>query len=745
MSLRQAVARHRQDHRLILVALVLLLLAAVVGYVVLLRGRNLPEALVQNRVLLFLLWYVNVVLILVVAFVLLRNLAKLVLERRSGLLGSKFKTKLVATYVGLALLPVSVLFVLATGLLRGSIERWFDTPLEKVLAQAATVARSYDDLVGKTTQRAALDIARLLAGADVAPADLELAARPEIQALLQQALADKELDFVGLYVGSEFVQAVVRPQAGLPDLPEPTKDFLAEVTVAGAGTRVDSKPGLAGRLIYGGAAGTPTASGVRRVVVAGVLLDPAVAGPSAQLVETYQSYRQLVVLQDDIEASHFLIFLMVTLLILLASSWTGLYLARRITQPIQALVEGTRRVSSGARDHRVEAVADDELGVLVDSFNGMTAELARGETLLAERNQELLAANRRLAEERARIAAVLENVAAGVVSVDGDGRVFTCNSAALAMLGAREQDVLGQRPRDVWPDGERAKLLPLFAERPDGRPREVRLVLGGEWQTFEAKVTALVDAGGHEVARVVVLEDSTELIKAQQLAAWNEAAKRIAHEINNPITPIRLSAERLLRRHAQGDADFAHTLAEGVDTIVRSVGTIKAMVDEFAEYARMPRPQPRDVELQRLVAETIHLYQGLKPGVEVVSRVPADLLPIVADPEQLKRALINLLDNALEATDPPGGITVDAGLLPGNGSAAVPGSAARLELQVADTGRGIPAAAKEKLFLPYFSTKGRGTGLGLAIVHRIVSDHQGRIRVGDNEPQGTIFTIELPA
>ncbi|HSN87784.1 MAG TPA: ATP-binding protein, partial [Thermoanaerobaculia bacterium] len=340
-----------------------------------------------------------------------------------------------------------------------------------------------------------------------------------------------------------------------------------------------------------------------------------------------------------------------------------------------------------------------------------------------------------LADERAMIAAVLENLAAGVISVASDGRIFTCNSAALGLLRQREEEVLRRPFEEAWADPERARLAALLKETgfAEHAVRELHMLLGGEWKTFDVKVTALRDASGVVQGRVVVLEDLTELIKAQQLAAWNEAARRIAHEIKNPLTPILLSAERMLKKHEQGDPGLGKAIEEGAEIIVREVTTLQGMVDEFSRYARMPRPSPTDVDVARLVGETVHLYRNLKPGVDVEGEVRDGLRLVRLDGEQIKRALINLLDNAVEATEAPGLVTVRA--CPVNG---------HVEIQVADTGRGIPPASKEKLFLPYFSTKGRGTGLGLAIVHRIVTDHHGSIRVEDNVPQGTVFTMELP-
>jgi two-component system, NtrC family, nitrogen regulation sensor histidine kinase NtrY len=747
MDLRAKLLRYRKDHRLVIAALVALLLVFTSLFYFMQRGRDLPAVLVTNRVLLFVLWYANVVLILTVLFVLLRNVFKLVIERRARILGSTFRLKLVATYIGLSLIPVLLLFFIATELLQGSIDRWFNTPLAPVLARGNTVSQGLYDQIEKNDLRDARRALREIQGID-----LRLAGdRPRLTRHLQELLTELGLDVLEVYEGTEFVHAVVNPESGMADLPDPGRDFLEQAAAAGNASRIDTPPGIPGRLMLVAAASSPAPSPTPApappaaaaekpappiIVVAGSRIDPELAAATEGLVRDYQTYRQLEVQKDDLRASHLLIFLMVTLLILLASSWVGLYLARRVTVPIQALAEGTRRISGGDLSHRVDVEADDELGVLVESFNGMTEELESNKAELERGNLELVSTNQRLAGERALLAAVLENVAAGVVSVDGKGRIFLCNNAALKMLRQREGEALGRRPDQAWADPERAKLAALLSGDTARAVQSVQLLLGGEWKTFEAKVTALTpgagDAGTAE-GKVLVLEDLTELIKAQQLAAWNEAARRIAHEIKNPLTPIRLSAERLLRKYRQGDPGLGEAIEQGAEIIVREVLTLQGMVDEFSRYARMPRPQPAQVDLSRLVGDTLNLYRNLKPGVEVEGTVDDSLPPAWLDGEQIRRALINLLDNAVEATEAPGRVTVAAFRENGH-----------LEIRVADTGRGIPPEAKEKLFLPYYSTKGRGTGLGLAIVHRIVAEHHGTIRVEDNVPRGTVFTVELP-
>ncbi|HEX9943495.1 MAG TPA: ATP-binding protein [Thermoanaerobaculia bacterium] len=740
MGIREKILRHRKDHRLIGAGLVALLLLFTGLFYLAQRGRDLPAALVTNRVLLFVLWYVNVVLILVVVFILLRNLIKLLVERRHRVLGSTFKFKLVATYIGLSLIPVLLLFAIATELLQGSIDRWFNTPVAPVLERGNAVAQALHDRIERTNLRDASRVLSEIRGFDLD----DPRERPRLTRRMQELLRELDLDLLAVYEGRDFVHAILNSQSGILDLPEPDRAFLEQAAQEGRATAVETPPGTRGSLLVAAVSGPavrpqPAAGRPPVVVVAGSLLDPVLAEQREKLVQDYQAYRQLQVQKDDLRASHLLLFLMVTLLILLASSWTGLYLARRVTVPIQALAEGTRRISGGDLSQRVDVDADDELGVLVDSFNSMTRELAVNRELLEQGNRELTMSNQWLAAERALIAAVLENVAAGVVSIDSAGRIFLCNGAALNMLRQREEDVVGRPFEDAWSDPERSRLAAVVREAgegaADGRASQnVHLTLGGEWKTFEAKVTALRDAEeGRAQGWVLVLEDLTELIKAQQLAAWNEAARRIAHEIKNPLTPIRLSAERMLRKHRQGDPGLGEAIEEGVETIVREVVTMQGMVDEFSRYARMPRPRPTPVDLPRLVGETVHLYHDLKPGVAVESEVDPALSTVRLDAEQVRRALINLLDNAVEATEAPGRVTVSAHAVNGH-----------LEIQVADTGRGISPASKEKLFLPYFSTKGRGTGLGLAIVHRIVTDHQGSIRVEDNVPQGTVFTVELP-
>ncbi len=727
MDLREELRRRRKDSRWIIGGLGILLLILSAIFYFIQRSRDLPNDEVTDRVLLFVLWYINVVLIVTIVFVLLRNLFKLVVERHHGIFGSKLRTKLVATYICLALIPVLLLFVYGSQLLQGWIDRWFNEPaIKQVMEQGYEVAQS---LYAQENDRNRRDARRVLA--QIEKFDLQKPrTRPELARRLQTLLNELELDVLSVYSDTDFVHAIIRPQSGIDGVPDHGDRFLADALEQGEAEKILPMAENQGRVLLSAVAAAAAADGgPRTIVVAGSLLEARLATQSEKLIKAYQGYRQLEVRKSDIKTTYRLTFLMVTLVILLMTAWVGLYLARRVTVPIEAMAEGTRRLSEGDLDHQVEVPADDELGELVRSFNRMTTELKRNK-------EELISANRNLGEERAVIAAVLQNVAAGVISVDEEGHIITCNRAALTMLRQANERAVGRAFRKLWDDDERSKLAELFEEDPgpSGRlSRGLRLFLGGEWKTFEAKVRTMRDKDGQVSGRVMVLEDLTELISAQQMAAWNDAARRVAHEIKNPLTPIKLAAERLLVRHRQGDKKLGKALEEGMETIVREVDSMRAMVDEFSRFARMRPPQPAQIDLAKLVAEILKLYEGLKPGVDVESEIGTEARQALLDGEQIRSVLINLLDNALEATQPPGRVSVNVHA--DNGS---------LKIDVADTGAGIPPAVREKLFLPHFSTKGRGTGLGLSIVYRIINEHHGSIRVEDNQPQGTVFRIVLP-
>ena len=647
-----------------------------ISYYVILRSRDLDPTLVNNKVLLFTLRNVNVVLVLTICFVLIRNLFKLWLERQRRDLGSKFKTKLVATYIGLTLIPVLLVFAYATQLMQGSFDDLFGTETEGLLEPLNNIAQELTSRIQDDNLR---DADRVFG--DLAEFDIEDPnQRPELDRLLKTRLRDLECDLIALYVDTEFIHAVINPSASTNVLPVIGRDLLLQAIRDQSAYKVDDLPASEERLIMAATSTTEPDVGTSRVVVIGRVLSSELAGDTNKIVLAYQARRQHELLAPDIRATQLLIFLMVTLVVLLTSSWMGLYLAKRVTVPIKALADATRHIGEGDLQYRVEAAADDELGVLVDSFNQMTGDLQKSRTQIVKSNQQLQ-------EERALSEAILSNVAAGVVSIDRDGNVLTSNKAALEMLDMTEDQMLHRPLRDAWADEERSQLLGLFDEelRSHGRvSEEIILHLSGEQKTFEATSTEMHDEFGQLTGHVIVLEDLTELLKAQSLATWNEAARRIAHEIKNPLTPIKLSAERLRMKYKTQDPKLGQAIEDATSIIVKEVGSMTAMVDEFSRFARMPQTQMTKVDLSRLLQDTVGLYRDVKPGVEIEAHLEGEDTEASLDREQLRSALVNLIDNAVEATEAPGSIDVSAHR--DNG---------QVTFQVKDTGRGIPADAKE--------------------------------------------------
>jgi two-component system nitrogen regulation sensor histidine kinase NtrY len=712
-----AILQYRKDPRVVVMTPLLVFIATSAVYYFVQRAKELtPEAL-SSRLLLFVLWNINLILILGILFVLLRGVVKLLLERQRGILGSRFRAKLVATYVLTSLVPIGLLFLIATDLLRVSIDRWFNTPVRALLQNSDAIAEAAQQRAADEARNAASEIAEQIrtGGAET----------------LDEALAHVRrfhgVDMVGAYQSGAILRLQSDPTAPVHEVPEPPSRFFAELERTGHAEKIDV--GASGKWIRHAVKVPGRSDGL--AAVAGVFLSKPLSTMIDANIIAQQNFQQLDSQRVALKASQTSLFLTVTLAILFGVLWTAIVVSRRITVPIQALAEGTRTLAAGSYDHRIGLKAPDEFGVLIDSFNSMASQLESQRSELTRSNVDLQQANTRLDEERAYLSTVLGSVSTGIIAFNDRFEVLSMNPAALAILQI-------EPPNPLTPAGEifRDDLAPLqrlIADRRQGetRSREISVIRGGELRYLEVSVDELTGAGG-KGGWVVALEDLTQLVQAQKLAAWSEAARRIAHEIKNPLTPIQLSAERIARKFRNRDADVEAVVREGTETIVSEVGELKRMVDEFSRFARMPAINLRQTSVTEVIDEVARLYRDVKSGVEVRAESQPDLRALF-DREQIRRALINLVDNAMEATD-RGEIVLTARR---RGRSVV--------ISVSDQGRGVPDADKDKLFLPYFSTKSGGTGLGLAIVHRIVHDHDGRISVHDNEPAGTRFEIELPA
>jgi two-component system nitrogen regulation sensor histidine kinase NtrY len=732
----------RDNPRLIVAGIVVLVTVLIaILYLAERTSRLAPDF--QTEVVLYALSATNLMMLLALVFVLARNIVKLLVERRRAIPFVRFRAKLVFILLGMTLIPALLVLFVGSNVVLRAVGQWFNEPVEEVLSSANQLAANYYEDRQQTVASQASSFAQSLDGADLTA--------PDVRAVRDQSarvVNDRRVDVVQVYrVDRSGGQPAVLPVVDVAapsvpqDWPRASADLLASRVAFGA----EQQPWIleplsaGGDLLRAGSVIRGPANEVVGVVVTSDYLSGDLADRSRRMTRAYEQYTQLRVLREPLAGVYLSFFLMVTLLILVSSTWMGFYLAKRITRPVQMLSVAAREIAQGRYDQRIEHQATDEFGSMIEAFNAMAAELASSRRRLERAAVDLERKNREVDGRRRYIETILDRAATGVVSIDPAGRIGTVNPAAMRLLEV-EAAVVGEPAVDVFGRVDLAPINALLDQaaraKSDTFAQEVAMVREGRERHVAAAVTRLSGVSGEHEGSVLVLDDVTPLIRAQKVAAWREVARRLAHEIKNPLTPIQLSAERMRRKLSSLEPAQADLVQECTTTIIGEVESLKSLVDEFSQFARMPAPRAVPSDLHQLLNEALALYNGLFAEVEFDRRFAALLPQVRVDPEQMRRVVINLVDNAIEAIDRQGTIVIETAHDPAN---------SLVRVTVADDGPGIPAEERDKLFLPYYSTKGRGSGLGLAIVRRIVAEHGGSIELTDNVPRGTRFTIELPA
>ncbi|HEV8242730.1 MAG TPA: ATP-binding protein [Nitrospirales bacterium] len=738
---REPAARPKPDgdrspHHLRPVLIVLAFLIPMILLTLYFSGESQPTQFVPSNILMLALLNVDVILLVVLILLLSRNLVKAYFERRQRLLGSGFRTKLIAAFVGFTLIPSLLLVGLASGLLSKSIDNWFGQEVEHALKDSQDVAQAHRRGHEAVTVNAARAISREIY------ADELLA--EALQETLEVAMQRKRMEYgvSGVEVYSATKQLLTRsvdPNIPLSDLNAP-EDRLVENALAQG--EVKTFQFIETGDLIRAAVTIPSAldpSQVAGVVVVDTYLPEALVKKMDRVSQSYRNFKEAMAFRDPIKAQYISLVLGIALVIILSGTWFGFQIAKGITVPIQRLAEGTKAIAAGDLSFRINVRATDEIGVLVDSFNRMTKDLQASKLQLEQANTSLQQSNLELERRRAYTETVLDNIGSGVVSVDAVGRITTFNHSAERILGLKGEKIRGVLLNDVFkPMG--LEMFTDLVERIRNGEREALTwegdaEVGGGVLVLGLNGSRLRDDRGQSLGAVVVFEDLSALIKAQKAAAWQEVAQRIAHEIKNPLTPIQLSAERLRKKFFEGAPDFNDIVDQSTQTIVKEVSGLKRLVDEFSKFARMPLPVLARQSPHDVLHEVITLYKGAHRDIEFVTRLDEPLPPIMMDREQLRRVFVNLFDNAIHAMNGKGCLWVTTRHEARDGLVVI---------EVADEGVGIQPGDQDKLFLPYFSKRKTGTGLGLAIVHRIILDHNGRIRAANRAPKGAIFTIELP-
>lgn len=694
------------------------------------------EIPLTGNILALALINLNILFIILCLFLVLRNIFKLLLERRRGIPGARLRSKLVLAFVTLALVPTMLLFFVSAGFITNSIENWFNSQIEESLEESLEVAQTYY----KNSASNALYYAEQISQTIKDQKLLNEENLPTLVELIHQKQKEYNLGIVEVFssTNEELVRAV-NPQVPVAEFTDPGSDNIREALQGNRFTRVTpiGRADLIRGIVPVYSNWNP--NDVVAVVVVNYYVPYSLVKKMNEIKSSFEQFKSTKDLKGKIQTGYVLFLLIIALVIIFLATWAGFYLARGITEPIQELAIATNRVAEGDLDVTIEGYSNDEVGTLVESFNKMTSDLKQGQKAIRRANLDLRSSNLELEQRRRYMEIVLANVTAGVISIDSQGQITTINKSAENLLGLKTTSILGKNFRDaIGPDYlpmVKEILKEMIGSGKNSIRRQVSVSIKGVELILLVNVTTLRDEENEFMGTVVVFDDLTQLLKAQRMEAWREVARRIAHEIKNPLTPIQLSAQRLRRRYQDHFSKDDTVFEECTLMIIKQVDDLKDLVNEFSNFARMPASNPSMNSLNEVVNEALVLFQEGHKDIRFQFNGDPDMPEFNLDREQIKRAIINLIDNAVAAVGQDGQIELATSFNPALNMAT---------LTVSDNGSGIPQNDKPRLFEPYFSTKKTGTGLGLSIVSTIVSDHNGYIRVKDNDPHGTRFIIELP-
>jgi len=677
-------------------------------------------------------------LLLLLLTLLFRNILKLYADQSGSALGTRLRTRMVVGAALIALIPAVCMFLFSFLLLNRSLDRWFSQPTSELREDSTRV---------------------VLELAQYATAD----ARVEAESIAASGAPNKPIADLNAELGSHRITldggfAVVfdrdrKMLAGFQDPPGSSAASLVPwLDEAGLGSALLRGP-LSQILLSSAQRGNETllrvagqeyalgmaATGSGKVVVVALPMPQGLSQTTAHILAGAAEYRQLYRSRSSIRTTYILLLLLITVFVFFSSVWLALFLSKQITRPVEALADAMDEIAAGKYEHRVAAVATGEMADLVRSFNHMAADLEASRQLAETAQAQVTAANSTVEERRRELETIVETIPSGVVTLDGAGVVLQANRAFAALIGIKEDAALAGEKLETLLPAECAEDLASVIRRGNrmgAASTEVEFHARGRIIHLAITSARLELAPGH-TGSVLVMEDTTELLRAQRQLAWKEVAQQVAHEIKNPLTPIALSAERIGRHLDRGHAESPNIIRKCSEVILGCVGTLRTLVDQFSTLAQFPAPQPRACSMNQIAEEALALFGGRLEGITVQRDLEPNLPPVMADPEAIRRALANLIDNAAEAMQ--GGLLRLLGL-----RTALVEDGTVIEVTVSDTGPGLTEEIRERLFLPFYSTKHRGTGLGLSIAAKIVQEHGGTISAEANTPKGARFTLRLP-
>jgi hypothetical protein len=677
-------------------------------------------------------------LLMVLLMLLLRNILKLYADQSSSALGARLRTRMVLGATLIALTPAVFMFLFSFLLMNRSIDRWFSQPTTELREDSTRVVQELAEYVTSNARGEAQSIAAsgALDGDAQSLQNVLAAHRVTLDGGFVVVYDQNRQEIANFWAPLASSQASMAPwqDEGVPGataihgplssilLPAAQRSDVPVVKVGGQEYAV----GMAA-----------TASG--KMVVAALPMPQGLSQTTARIRSGAAAYWQLFRTRNSVRTIFFLMQLLITVFIFFSSLWLAMFLSKQITRPVEALGMAMDEIAAGKYDHRVAAIATGEMGDLVRAFNHMAADLEASRQLAQSSSAQLTAANQSIEERRRELETIVETIPSGVVTLDGAGVILQSNRAFAALMGLRQDvSLAGEKIASLLPSEVAEDLASLIrrGHRMGAASSEVEFHARG--RTIHLAITsARLELMRGQTGNVLVVEDTTELLRAQRQLAWKEVAQRVAHEIKNPLTPIALSAERIAKHLDRGQPDSSNVIRKCSEVILTCVGTLRSLVDQFSALAQFPAPQPRACDINKVVDEALALFAGRLDGITVQRDLEAALPPVLADPDALRRALANLIDNAAEAMQ--GSLLRLLGI-----RTVLSEDGGEVEVTVSDTGHGLTDEIRERLFLPFYSTKHRGTGLGLSIAAKIIQEHGGSIRAEANSPKGARFLLRLP-
>jgi two-component system, NtrC family, nitrogen regulation sensor histidine kinase NtrY len=707
------------------------------------RLYSLSETMARDHSLLASIFYygiinLNVFLAILLSLLVVRNIAKLLVERRHGVFGSQLRTKLVGVLIVFSLVPTVLVFYVSTRFITKSFDEWFGGRVKQTTLKTRDAGaqiymqdqRRIEDIAKKVASRVHAPTASAFMGAKQVSIDLDTRSM-EIEYGIQSIHV---YDASGSLLGGDLTSSSWHDanKLGSSNVRAIMSRFVLEPSMTSASTvTVES-----GRDIVRAAVPVRGRTGeVAAIVVLEEKFDVPVLANIQIILDGLAALKPGAQL---VRVSYLILVTVMSLLIIFAAVWFGFYVARAITGPLQLLAAATKEVALGNYTIKLSNPADDETGQLTKAFNAMTGDLARQKDDVESTRFRLEESNRELNKRRRYMEIVFENIASGVIAVDSRGIITAFNDAALDMLGVNEPGAIGKDIVDVLGRHLYDGLWALISDEKTSVARELDLREFGIDATVYVAASHIESANGERQGTVMVLDDATDRIRMQRATAWREVARRIAHEIKNPITPIRLSAERLLRRFVNRfDGEDRKVFENCVEAILVQVETLRGLVNEFSQFSRMPTIQIRPANLNNIISSAVEVFRQAYPAIHFTENYGPQP-DAQLDPAQINRVIVNLLSNAIDAvltTGRTGMISLVTRL-----DAAIEA----IVIEISDNGPGIPEAIRDRVFEPYFSTKESGTGLGLAMVNQIVNDHGGYIRIAQSNENGTLVRIEIP-